>query len=148
MTVSQYATVVNSPEEADVILLKFGTPFTPVKDPKFFLQRIFLEGRLDFPEAEKQKMLNLINTKPTVSIFTMNRPAVIPEINEASKALIVDFDCENEILAELVFGKFKPSGKLPVEMPSSVEAVEKQLEDVPHDSENPLYPFGFGLSYE
>jgi beta-glucosidase len=93
-------------------------------------------------------MLNLINTKPTVSIFTMNRPAVIPEINEASKALIVDFDCENEILAELVFGKFKPSGKLPVEMPSSVEAVEKQLEDVPHDSENPLYPFGFGLSYE
>jgi len=31
--------------------------------------------------------------------------------------------------------------------PSSQEAVEKQLEDVPHDSKDPLYPFGYGLSY-
>jgi len=143
-----YATVVATPEEADVILLKFGTPFTPVEEPKFFLERIFHQGRLDFPDAEKKEMLKLINTKPTVSIFTMNRPAVIPEINAASKALIVDFECQDEVLAELIFGEFGPTGKLPIEMPSSVEAVEKQLEDVPHDSENPLYAFGFGLGYE
>ena len=143
-----YATVVETPEEADVIVLKFGTPFTPVKDPKYFLQRIFLEGRLDFPKAEKQEMLALINQKPTVSIFTLNRPAVIPEINAASKALIVDFECQDDILAELIFGKFKPTGKLPVEMPSSVEAVEAQLEDVPHDSKNPLYPYGAGITYQ
>lgn len=143
-----YATVVETPEEADVILLKFGTPFTPVEEPEFFLERIFHQGRLDFPENEKKEMLDLISKKPTISIFTMNRPAVIPEINAASKALIVDFDCQDEVLAELIFGKFKPTGKLPIEMPSSVEAVENQLEDVPHDSENPLYGFGFGLSYE
>jgi beta-glucosidase len=29
-----------------------------------------------------------------------------------------------------------------------MEAVEKQKEDVPYDSENPLYPFGHGLGYE
>lgn len=144
---SGFATIVDKPEEADVIVLKFGTPYTPVKDPKFFLQRMFHEGRLDFPEAEKEEMLALIRTKPTVSIFTLNRPAVIPEINAASKALIVDFACEDEILAELIFGAFKPSGKLPVEMPSSVQAVEEQLEDVPHDSKDPLYPFGHGLSF-
>lgn len=143
-----YATVVETPEAADVIVLKFGTPHTPVENPKYFLQRIFLEGRLDFPEKEKQGMLDLIQTKPTVSIFTMHRPAVIPDINAASKALVVDFDCQDDILAELIFGKFKPTGKLPIEMPSSVKAVEAQLEDVPHDSENPLYPFGAGLSYE
>ncbi|MFK7776252.1 MAG: glycoside hydrolase family 3 N-terminal domain-containing protein [Saprospiraceae bacterium] len=143
-----YATVVKTPEEADVIILKFGTPYTPVKDPKFFLERIFLQGRLDFPNEEKKEMLALINTKPTVSIFTMNRPAVIPEINAASKALIVDFACQDEILAELIFGKFKPTGKLPIEMPSSVKAVEEQLEDVPHDSKNPLYQFGAGLNYK
>ena len=142
-----YATVVATPEEADVIIHKFGTPFTPPEAPKFFLERIFHQGRLDFPEKEKTEMLQLTNTKPTISIFTMHRPAVIPEINAASKALIVDFDCQDEILAELIFGKFKPTGKLPIEMPSSVEAVEAQLEDVPHDSKNPLYPFGFGLSY-
>lgn len=144
----RYATVVDSPEESDVILLKFGTPYTPVENPEFFLQRIFHEGRLDFPESEKNDFLKLINTKPTVSIFTMNRPAVFPEINAASKAMIVDFDVEDEILTELVFGKFKPSGKLPVEIPSSIKAVEEQLEDVPYDSADPLYPFGFGMEYE
>ncbi|WP_425235385.1 glycoside hydrolase family 3 N-terminal domain-containing protein [Ulvibacterium sp.] len=145
---SEYATIVETPEEADVIVLKFGTPYTPVEDPKFFLERIFHQGRLDFPEAEKKGLLKLINTKPTISIFTMKRPAVIPDIDKASKALIVDFECQDEILAELVFGKFKPKGKLPIEIPSSVKAVEEQLEDVPHDSENPLYEFGFGLEYQ
>ena len=144
---SEYATVVETPADADVIILKLATPHTPVENPKFFLERIFLQGRLDFPEAEKQELLSLIKTKPTISILTMNRPAVIPEINEVSEALIVDFTCQDEILAELVFGKFKPSGKLPIEMPSSVQAVEEQLEDVPHDSKDPLYPFGFGLTY-
>lgn len=142
-----YATVVDSPTEADVIVLKFGTPFTPVENPKFFLERMFQQGRLDFPAQEKKEMLELINTKPTISIFTMNRPAVIPEINAASKGLIVDFTCQDEIIAELIFGKFTPTGKLPIEMPSSVQAVEDQLEDVPHDSKDPLYPFGAGLTY-
>ncbi len=145
--VTGYATVVDKPEDADVILVKFSTPYTPVQDPKFFLERIFHQGRLDFPKAEREKMLALIKTKPTISILTMNRPAVIPEINDASKALIVDFDCEDEILAELIFGEFKPTGKLPIEIPSSIEAVDSQLEDVPYDSRNPLYEFGFGLEY-
>lgn len=145
--IAPYATVVDNPQEADVILLKFGTPYTPVAQPKFFLERLFHQGRLDFPETEKAEMLKLINTKPTISIFTMNRPAVIPEINAASKALIVDFACQDEVIAELVFGEYQPTGKLPVELPSSVAAVENQLEDVPHDSKDPLYPFGHGLSY-
>ncbi len=143
----EYATVVDSPEEADVIVLKFGTPFTPVENPKFFLERIFLQGRLDFPEKEKKEMLALMSQKPTISVFTLTRPAVIPELNAASRALIVDFECQDEILAELIFGKFKPTGRLPIEMPSSVKSVEEQMEDVPHDSKNPLYEYGFGLSY-
>jgi len=28
-----------------------------------------------------------------------------------------------------------------------MEAVRNQKADVPYDSENPLYPFGFGMSY-
>jgi len=50
-------------------------------------------------------------------------------------------------LLDVVFGKFNPTGKLPFELPSSMEAVRKQKEDVPYDSENPLFEFGFGLSY-
>ena len=47
-----------------------------------------------------------------------------------------------------MFGRFKPVGKLPFELPSSMEAVRKQLEDVPFDTENLRFEFGFGLSYE
>ena len=59
--------------------------------------------------------------------------------------MIADFDCSDEIILELIFGKFQPSGKLPFELPSSLEAVERQKEDVPYDSDNPLYPFGAGM---
>jgi hypothetical protein len=41
-----------------------------------------------------------------------------------------------------------PEGRLPFELPSSMEAVRQQKEDLPHDSKDPLYPFGFGLRYK
>jgi beta-glucosidase len=50
-------------------------------------------------------------------------------------------------LLDIVFGRFNPQGKLPFEMPSSMEAVRNQKEDMPYDSVNPLFPFGFGLNY-
>ena len=46
-----------------------------------------------------------------------------------------------------VSGKVNPSAKLPFEMPSSMEAVRNQKEDMPYDSKDPLFPFGSGLSY-
>jgi beta-glucosidase len=51
-------------------------------------------------------------------------------------------------LLDVVFGKAKPEGKLPFELPSSMEAVRKQKADLPHDSEKPLYPYGHGLKYK
>jgi beta-glucosidase len=77
----------------------------------------------------------------------LDRPAVIPEIAMASKALIADFGANDKNVCEVIFGNAQPQGKLPFELPSSMEAVENQLTDVPYDSENPLYAFGFGLSY-
>ena len=52
-----------------------------------------------------------------------------------------------KVLARLIFGIDHPEGKLPFELPSSWEAVQNQKEDVPYDSEAPLYEFGHGLRY-
>ncbi|MFB0948059.1 MAG: beta-glucosidase [Spirosomataceae bacterium] len=71
----------------------------------------------------------------------------MPEINAASTALIANFEYQDEILMELIFRKFNPTDKFPIEISSSVKAVEDQLEDVPYDSANPLYKFGYGLGY-
>ena len=103
----------------------------------------FHQGRLDFPEEELTDILALMQQKPTVTIMNLERPAVIPEIDAASGALVADFGCEDDILFELLYGKFTPGGKLPFELPSSVAA---QLEDVPYDLAEPLYEFGAGLT--
>ena len=142
---AQFSNVVSDPSEADFIILKLNTPYDPRS--KYLLERFFHQGRLHFTEEEKSKHLKLIQSKPTITVINLERPAVFPEINSATKSLIADFDCSDEIIMELIFGEFQPTGKLPFELPSSVEAVKKQKEDLPYDSENPLYPFGFGISY-
>ena len=58
-----------------------------------------------------------------------------------------NFGANDGAVLDVIFGKFEPHGRLPFELPSSMEAVRKQKEDVPHDSENPLFPFGHGLCY-
>lgn len=66
---------------------------------------------------------------------------------EKSAGLVANFGATHEALLDMVFGKVKPLSRLPFELPSSMEAVRNQKEDVPYDSKNPLYKFGFGLSY-
>jgi beta-glucosidase len=133
-------------KSADVIVLKLNTPFR-AGEGKYFMERVFHQGSLDFPNDEKAKLLKLMQTKPTITVMNLERPAVFPEINAQSSAVIGDFSSQDDIILDLIFGAFKPTGKLPFELPSSMEAVLKQKEDVPYDSNNPLYAFGFGLSY-
>jgi beta-glucosidase len=108
---------------------------------------MFSSGDLDFKDKEKSEILDLLNKVPTIVDIYLDRPAVIPEIASASKGLIANYGSGDKALLDIVFGNFNPQGRLPVELPSSMDAVRKQKEDVPYDSENPLYKFGFGLHY-
>ena len=70
-----------------------------------------------------------------------------PEIAAQSAALLANFGASDAALLDVIFGRHATSGKLPFELPSSVEAVQQQKSDLPYDSENPLFPFGYGLTY-
>ena len=73
---------------------------------------------------------------------------VLPsDLRDVAKGAFMIFDALDNALLDVVFGKFNPVGKLSFEIPSSMDAVKKQLEDVPFDSENPAFEFGYGLSY-
>jgi beta-glucosidase len=85
--------------------------------------------------------------KSTVVALHLDNPLVVPELAGESAALLATFGVSDEALFDVLIGKFMPSGKLPFEMPSSMEAVRAQLEDMPHDSKDPLFPIGFGLTY-
>ena len=142
---TSFGEVVSSPSEADVIIARIRTPFDPRNDS--FLESFFHQGRLYYTDEELEEIQGLIRQKPSVIVANLERPAILTPINEEAKAVMADFGISDKVLAKLVFGEASPQGKMPFELPSSWEAVQKQLEDVPYDSENPLYPFGHGLSY-
>lgn len=144
--VAGYANVVKTPEEADMAILRLNTPWYPVETKNFFA-RGFHHGDLDFKGEEKARILDILNKVPTVVDIYLDRPAVIPEIAGAAKALIGDYGASDKNVCEVLFGNAAPKGKLPFELPSSMEAVRNQLTDVPYDSEDPLFEFGFGLKY-
>jgi beta-glucosidase len=143
---ANYAEVVGTAEEADSAVLRLSTPWYPVETQNP-IARDFHHGDLDFKGEEKEAILKLLQAVPTIVVIGMDRPAVIPEISAAAKGLLVEFGASDEAVLNVIFGKARPEGKLPFELPSSMEAVRKQRSDVPFDSENPLYPFGFGLTY-
>jgi beta-glucosidase len=143
---AQYGTVVDKPEQADFAILRLNTPYVPVQSP-IMMARMFHHGDLDFKGKQKDSILQLLKTVPTIVDIYLDRPAVIPEISAKAKGLFADFGASDAAVLDVIFGKDKPGGHLPIEMPSSMDAVRAQKEDVPYDSKAPLYKFGFGLSY-
>lgn len=132
----------SNPEKADVCIARVAAPAEG-----------FLAGRsnkpidLTLPPQQVAPLRALAQKCPLVTVLYLERPRVVPELAQESAALLATFGVSDEALLDVLTGKFAPTGKLPFEMPSSMEAVREQLEDVPHDSRNPLFPIGFGLSY-
>ena len=141
---AEYGPVVDRLEAADVAILRVQTPFET--GPGFF-GRIH-HGNLAFQGEALGHLQDVMRAKPAVIDIYLDRPAVIPELEAEAAALLGSFGASDRALLDVLFGQFAPSGKLPFELPSSMEAVGRQKEDVPYDSENPLFGFGFGLSYD
>jgi beta-glucosidase len=139
-----YGELVDAPEDADLAVIRLQAPY---EQREGFLAAIFHAGSLEFPAAERERIVGLCGRVPTVVDVFLDRPAVMPEIAAASAALVGSFGASDSALLDLVVGRFAPTGKLPFELPSSMDAVRAQLPDVPHDSEAPLFPYGHGLSF-
>ena len=165
-TAATYGTVVDKPKDADLIIYRttsspdrrggFGPPppqannrrarqQAPRMDP--FAPR---EIDIDFPAEKFSHMKELAAYgKPVVAdINTTGSSLVItPELKGLPQAMILSFDPTDAAVMDVIFGRHNPRSKLPFEIPSSMDAVRAQKEDVPFDSPNPSFPFGFGLSY-
>jgi beta-glucosidase len=143
----QYAELAATPTEADFAILRLEAPWYPVETKNPFA-RSFHHGDLDFKGEALAEIVSLLETVPTIVVLYLDRPAVIPEISAAAQALLVEYGASDEAVLNVIFGKAKPEGKLPFELPFSMDAVRNQKADVPYDSEDPLYPIGFGLAYK
>lgn len=143
---SKYGLIVALPEQADIAIIRLNTPWVPLETDNSFA-RGFHHGDLDFKGKDLEDVLTLCKTVPTIVDIYLDRPAVFPEINAVAKGVFGNYGASDAALLDVIFGMAKPEGKLPFELPSSMEAVRNQKEDLPYDSKDPLYHFGFGLSY-
>ncbi len=102
---------------------------------------------LTMAPEQLEKVRAVMGARPTVVAMYFDRPYVVPEIAKEAAALVAHFGITDEALLDVLAGVVAPSGKLPFELPSSMDAVRAQKEDVAHDSKDPLFPYGHGLTY-
>jgi beta-glucosidase len=140
-----YEAAARSPGEADVAIVRRNAPFEPRTNG--MIESFFHAGDLNFKEPELSALLDLARTVPTVLVLHLERPAVIPELVEACAAVVAVFGASDEAVLDVLFGRVSPEGRLPFELPSSMNAVRAQLPDVPGDSPDPLFRFGHGLGF-
>lgn len=136
---------VTTPEEADVALVRLKAPFEPRSGG---FEAFFHAGSLEYPDAEKQRQAKIYkSTKAIVDVY-LDRPAVIPEIAESASALLCSYGSSADAFLDIVLGAAKPEGKLPFDLPRSMEAIAQSQEDAPFSTKDPVYKFGHGLSYK
>jgi hypothetical protein len=104
-------------------------------------------GSLEYNSTERARQLAIYSAVPTVVDMYLGRPAAIPEVAENAAALLGSFGSGPDAFLDVIFGDAEPRGKLPFDLPRSNAAVEASDEDVPFDTENPVFKFGDGLAY-
>jgi beta-glucosidase len=99
----------------------------------------------------------LATGKPTIVFLTNSGPLAINEVAENVSAILEGFYLGQETgtaAADVIFGDYNPGGKLPVTFPRTVGQLPIFYNKKPSArrgylfaTTEPLYPFGFGLSY-
>jgi beta-glucosidase len=136
--------VVEEPAGADVALLRMATPFERLH-PHHFFGAMQNEGRLDFRpgDAGYDALMALPADLPAVVAVDMDRPAILAALRDRATALLALFGASDAALLDVLTGKATPRGRLPLNLPSSMQAVEAQDPALPDDDVAPLFPRGY-----
>ncbi len=100
------------------------------------------------------RMREEMGEKPVITVITLKNPMVMAELEPYTDAILVEYGVSPQAVLDVITGRFKPKGLLPIQMPADMNAVETQKEDVAFDmecyvdSEGHCYDFGFGMNFE
>ena len=83
---------------------------------------------------------------PVVTVVVSGRPLILGEALGLSDAVVAAWlpGSEGDGVADVLFGQYAPTGKLPFTWPRSMAQIPMNTGDASYD---PLFPFGFGLAY-
>ena len=130
------------PEDADVALVRLMAPFEPRSD--LFLESWFHQGSLDFPPGLVARLARLAAHCPLVVDVVLDRPAVLTPLLGVAGAVVGSYGTSDAALLDALTGTIAPQGRLPFDLPRSMEQVRRHGEDVP-GYDDPLFAFGHGL---
>jgi beta-glucosidase len=133
---------------ANFAIVRLAAPFETLH-PNYLFGSMQHEGSLEFRtgQTDFDAFMRISAALPTITSVYLDRPAIVTPLRDHSAVLLANFGATDDALLAVITGALKANGRLPFELPSSMEAVQAQLSDVPSDSRSPLYPFGFWLRY-
>lgn len=136
--------IVDDPAKADIAIVRAAAP-SQMLHPKSIFGRFQHEGDVDFKpnNAALAAIERAAKSVPVIVDVYLDRAAVLSNVRDKAAVLLVDFGASDAALLDILTGVAKPQGRLPFELPSSMDAVRAQRSDLPHDSAKPLYPTGF-----
>jgi beta-glucosidase len=144
-TVSPNTTVTYSPDGSGAEGYNVAVVFVGEERP-------YAEGNGDAGDlslsAQQVQMINTIKAAgvPVVAVIISGRPMIISDILDKTDAIIAAWypGTEGQGVADVLFGDYKPTGKLSFTWPKSMDQIPINVGDSNYD---PLYKYGYGLSY-
>lgn len=99
-------------------------------------------------DAEDRIAINNLKAAgvPVVVVLVSGRPMILDGVIDQADAFVAAWlpGTEGDGVADVLFGRYKPTGRLPYTWPRAMQ----QLPLNGHDrNEHPLFPLGYGLSY-
>ncbi|HET9315133.1 MAG TPA: glycoside hydrolase family 3 N-terminal domain-containing protein [Vicinamibacteria bacterium] len=134
-----YSADGNGAAGADAVVVVAGeTPYAEFK------------GDREDLSLSKDDLAVLANAKkagaPVTLVLISGRPLVLGDALAQADAVVAAWlpGSEGQGVADVLLGDHKPTGKLPVSWPRSIAQLPINVGDATYD---PLFPFGFGLTY-
>ncbi|RKR83688.1 beta-glucosidase [Mucilaginibacter gracilis] len=156
------AEAVSIAAKSDVVIMALGETFDMSGESKS-------RANIELP-GDQQKLFDAIEQtgKPIIVIIMGGRPLIFNKIADKAQAILYTWWLGSEAgnaIADVLFGKYNPAGKLPVSFPRSMgqiplfysqtntgrpynnEANKLYLSSYIDEQNTPRYEFGYGLSY-
>ena len=145
------AAAARAARDADVVVLCLGEG-SYTETPGNITDLTLPEPQLKLAEAVAAA------GKPVIVVLVEGRPRIISRIADGAGAILLAYNPGNEggqAIADVLFGDYNPSGRLPITYPRNPNALlnydhkgyENQNTTFGLTPFNPQFPFGHGLSY-
>ncbi|MCD2498177.1 glycoside hydrolase family 3 protein [Microbacterium nymphoidis] len=141
--VARYGEQVASPDDADLALVRIPAPYEPRDD--LLLESGFRQGSLEFRPGLVARLARIAETCPLVLVVDMDRPGILTPFTAFARAIVACFGVSDAALLAGLSGQVVPAGRLPVDIPRSMDSVRQAFPDVPGEPADALFPRGHGL---